>query len=88
MKKREPCFIYIVKEYIRSYMFYHNYSKESFCKECGINLETLEKIMCGRLEVSLSDLAKISDFIKVPIARLVIDLNLEKFNNCDKYLFF
>ena len=61
---------------IKSYLKVNKLSKKEFCECCGIEEKTLNKIFKDKTDVLVSDLIKISNELKIPVASLF---------NCEYY---
>lgn len=57
---------------INSYIKVNKLTKKSFCKLCGISLETLNKIYANETDFLLSDLFKIANTLKIAVAGLFV----------------
>ena len=55
---------------IKSYMKVNKLTKDAFCKCCGISKNVLDKIFKNKTDILVSDLIKISNELKIPIASL------------------
>ena len=55
---------------IDSYIKCNHMSKKKFCDVCGIDESVLKKIYSQKTDVLVSDLIKISNELKIPIASL------------------
>ncbi|MBQ4542299.1 MAG: helix-turn-helix transcriptional regulator [Clostridia bacterium] len=55
---------------IKSYLKVNKLSKKEFCKCCGIEEKTLNKLYNNRTDILVSDLIKISNELKIPVASL------------------
>ena len=55
---------------IDSYLKINKLTKQQFCETCGISQITLNKIYLNQTDILVSDLIKISNELKIPIASL------------------
>lgn len=62
---------FINEEIIKKYISTNKLSKTKFCKQCGISVETLSKILTSGICRRLTSLCKISKFMNVPISVLL-----------------
>ena len=62
---------FINEEIIKNYILINKLSKSKFSKQCGISVETLNKILKSGICRRLTSLCKISKFMNVPISVLL-----------------
>lgn len=64
--------MYINIELIKNYMVENELSESEFCARCGIDENSLNKILSGEIDFFASALVKISKEMKVKISELCI----------------
>lgn len=55
---------------IEDFMKENRITKTEFCKRCGLDLGTLDRVLLGHVNMRVQALIKLSEYMQVPIEKL------------------